>query len=138
MSCPGRCPAIPLVQGNWIIKTRSGSHVREVTAEGLDITMQLHETGFSTFNKSRPAGATADIYTTPNGLCIHGTTNDLVIGSNNCGASNTSSQFFGDGNGRLECVCDGNFLGSRSNSEGASVILGPTSGLYYLVPFSIG
>jgi hypothetical protein len=133
-----KVPAIPLVQGNYIIKTRSGSAVRELTSQGDGLDMVLKQTGFSTFNKSSPAGATGDIYTTPGGYCAHGTTNNLVISSTSCGGNNTSSQWFGDGNGRLECVCNGNYMGANANAENEVVRLEPSSGAYYLTPFNIG
>lgn len=127
---------LPLA-GSWIIKTRSGT-TRELTAEGNGIDMEIHATGFSTFSRFTPNGATGDVYQTPNGLCVHVVTVGLVTGSTNCGASNTASQWYGDGSGRLLNVSYGNYLGVNSNSEGEVARMEPGTGAYYLTPSNIG
>ena len=127
--------------GAWIIRTKSCTSVcYEVTAEGNGRTMQMHSTGFSTFNRSYPSGAQGYIYTTPNGLCVHGTDGIDVEGSNSaCGAGNTASQWFDDGNGRLQnSAYNTKFMGTPNLGNGYQVLMEPSTGAYYLTPQDVG
>jgi hypothetical protein len=137
-----KVPEIPMRAGSWIIRTRValGNNFLELTSEGNGLDMQVHATGFSTFNRSQPTGAIGWIFkTASNGYCVHGTNDNLVIAtSSNCGANNTASQWSDDGNGRLQNGAYGNYLGINTLQEGVVARLEPTTGAYYMTYQNIG
>jgi hypothetical protein len=122
----------PLI-GAYKICTRSGTS-RCMTGEGVGEQFQMFQSNYSTFNRSSDQfGYT---YTTPNDLCVHGTTSNTVIGSNTaCGFSNSASQWDPDSSSppRLVNTAYGGYLGVLfNNQDGARTTLQPGTGAFYL------
>lgn len=135
-----KVPEIPLREGDWIIRTHTcGTVCYEVTSEGLGILMTLQSSGFSTFNKSNPAGSQGTIYMTANGnYCVHADSAGGIVGSTACGAGNTASQFVTSA-GDLLNVAYGGLIGQNGPGfNGENVLNEPLSGAYYDNPNNIG
>lgn len=133
--------------GQWIICTRSGTK-RCLTSEGNGNIMEIKASGYSTFNRTSPSGSAGFLFTTPNGLCVHGTDpggqqNGAVTAvTGSCGAGNTASQWDEDNSSpsrlfNVTYVTSGGnnlYISTAANSDGENVYLNPGSGSFYLSP----
>jgi hypothetical protein len=127
--------------GTYKLCTRSGA-TRCATGEGDGFSMKIYASGYSTFNES--AGDDGEIFTTPNGLCVHGTDTGAIIGSSSaCGATNTASQWFTSSdspprwiNYAYVTASSGGYMAVTGNSDGAFLTLAPYTGYSYLSRYS--